>query len=565
MNASPKRVLLAVFAGFLASCAQLPQRDVVPPPENSGDRTADVVYHALAADIAARRGLLDDAFSHYAWLARETRDAAAAEKAARIGLHLHKNGDTLNAARLWAEVAPDDLGALEVKATLHLREGNADEAYSALADLVRTADAQGKRGYVEAAGVLAAADNQDLGNELMARLVSQDPANADARYAYALVLLAYDNPARAESEAAEALRLQPGAELTWLLLSRIKHEQGREEASGNALAQGVRKNPGSRLLRVAYARWLVEAGRYEQAYVQFQALSKDMPDDPDVLFSLGALATDLEKWQDARRYWKKLLAQGERVDEAHYFLAKVEEAAGNQEGALVLYRNVQGGPLRMEAAVRVAEILAERGELEEARRVLAEQRVLFPEHAVSLYIIEAELLRELGNPTEGARVYDIALGAFPDDPELLYGRAMLAAAQGRLDVLERDLRTILEKDPNHADALNALGYTLADQTDRYQEAFELISRALELKPESAAILDSMGWVQYRLGNLEMAIAYLKRAVAKDGNDEISAHLGEVLWVTGRREEALKVWQKALEVQPDSAYVRDTMQRLQSGQ
>jgi tetratricopeptide (TPR) repeat protein len=219
----------------------------------------------------------------------------------------------------------------------------------------------------------------------------------------------------------------------------------------------------------------------------------------------------------------------------------------------------------MEAAVRVAEILAQRGEMEEARRVLAEQRVLFAEHAVPLYIIEAEMLREQGYPAEGARVYDTALGAFPGDPELLYGRAMLAAAQGRLDVLERDLRTILDEDPDHADALNALGYTLADQTDRYQEAFELISRALKLKPESAAILDSMGWVQYRLGNLEAAIAYLQRAVEKDGNDEISAHLGEVLWVTGRRDEALKVWRDALELEPGSAIVRDTMQRLRTGQ
>jgi tetratricopeptide (TPR) repeat protein len=135
----------------------------------------------------------------------------------------------------------------------------------------------------------------------------------------------------------------------------------------------------------------------------------------------------------------------------------------------------------------------------------------------------------------------------------------------RLDILERDLRTILASEPDHADALNALGYTLADQTDRYEEAFELISRALELKPENAAILDSMGWVHYRLGNLEAALAYLRRAAAKDFDSEIAAHLGEVLWVTGNQAEAMRVWQDALERDAGSPLVREAMQRLQSNE
>jgi len=565
MNALAKRILTALLCALLlASCAQLTPRDD-PPPDSTGDPAADRVYHSLAADIAARRGLLEEAFGHYVWLARDTRDVIAAEKAARIGLHLGKNGETLQAAELWSTLAPEDPGAFEVRAILLVREGRADEAYETLKTLIALTDAEGKRGYVEAAGVLAAVEERALGESLMRRLVSDRPGYAEAHYAYALVLLAYQDLVRAEAQVGRALALRPENELAWLLLSRIRQGRGLEEAAGAALGKGVASNPGSRLLRIAYARWLVEARRYDKAYDQFRQLEQKSPNDPDLLFSLGALATDLEKWDAAKRYWKRLLALGERVDEARYFLAKAEEAAGNLAGALVLYRGVQRGLLRMEAAVRVAELLAARGETKEARRVLAQQRVLFAEHAPSLYMLEAEMLREQGDPDEAERVYDIALGAYPGDPELLYGRAMLAASRGRIDALERDLRAILEADPDHADALNALGYTLADQTQRYHEAFELISRALELKPESAAILDSMGWVQYRLGNLETALAYLRRAVAKDSDHEILAHLGEVLWVMGQRQEAREVWQRALEQDPDSTYVLDTMRRLQAGQ
>lgn len=557
-----KRLASLVVVGVLASCTQLPTRTAEPPPAESGDATADLVYHSLAAEISARRGRLDDAFQHYIWLARETRDASSAEKAARIGLHLNKNGDTLYAAALWADLAPDEIGAHEVKAAVFLREGRTEEAYEALVAIVDLASKRGKRGFVEAAGVVTASENREAGRQVMARLAGTYAKDAQARYAYALVLLAFGDVNGAEREVRAALALRSDHELAWLLLSRIEVQKGSVTDGGRVLHDAVTRNPGSRMLRVAYARWSVETQQYDIAYEQFEQLLRGSPDDPDILFSLGALATDLKRWNAARKYWQRLLQLGERAAESRYFLAQVEEATGNIEGALALYASVQDGPLRVEAAVRRASIHAGRGEIAEARRILGEQRVLFPDRAVALYLIETELLIENDRPAEAAAVYDLALQAFPGNVDLLYARAMHAAAEQRLDILERDLRTILAAEPDHADALNALGYTLADQTDRYQEAFELISRALELKPENAAILDSMGWVQYRLGNLEAALEYLLRAAARDNDSEIAAHLGEVLWVTGRRDEALQVLREALDRDPESHFVRETIDRLQ---
>lgn len=565
MKESLKRLVPLALAAVLAACAQAPTRTTATPAPDSGDYAADVVYHALAGDIAAHRGQLDDAFSHFVWLARKTHDVDAAEKAARIGLHLGKNGETLDAAALWASLAPSDPGALEVKAALYLREGLADEAFEALNAIVELAGSDGREGFLDAAGVVTGSENPELGRELMARLVSEYRGVAEARYAHALVLSAYGLFSEAAEEARAAVTLKPGNELAWLLLSRIRLQQDRVEASGAVLEEAVQRNPGSRVLRVAYARWLVERNLNEQALREFQRLLRDSPNDPDVLFSVGALATELERWDDASRYWKRFLTLGERKDEARYFLAGVEYARGNPEGALALYEQVRDGPLVMEAAVRSAEIYAERGDMASARRLFVEQRVLHPERAATLYLMEAELLRDQERNAEATQVYDNAVEAFPGDADLLYARAMHAASMDRLDMLERDLRAILASEPDHADALNALGYTLADQTDRYEEALALISRALELKPENAAILDSMGWVHYRLGNLEAALAYLRRAAAKDFDSEIAAHLGEVLWVTGNQAEAMRVWQDALERDAGSSLVREAMQRLQTDQ
>lgn len=557
------RLVPIVVAVLFGGCTQMPSRTAAPTVlPDSGDPVADAVYHSLAADISAHRGDLDGAFSHYLWVAQKTRSVEAAEKAARIGMHLGKNGRTEEAAELWALLAPADTGALEIKAALAIREGRADEAYNALRAIIDHARQAGNgKGFISVAGVVSGSDNPALGRALMARLARDFSNDPEARYANALVLSAMGALDEAAKEARAAVTLRPNKELAWLLLSRIRLQQNRDAESGAVLKESVARNPSSRVLRVAYARWLVEGNRLDLAYAEFQRLLRDTPDDPDVLFSVGALATQLQHWDDARRYWKRMLELGERSDEAHYFLAEVEYANGNPEGAIEFYQQVGRGPLRMEAAMRRAEVHAELGDLAAARRVFVEQRVLFAERAESLYLVEANLLRNHNRHAEAMAVYDVALQSFPGDPDLLYARAMHAGRQNRLDILERDLRAIIASDPNHSDALNALGYTLADQTDRYEEALALISRALELDPENAAILDSMGWVQYRLGNLDSAIAYLERAASKDTDSEIAAHLGEVLWVAGRREEALSVWKDALERDSKSPHLREVLQRL----
>jgi tetratricopeptide (TPR) repeat protein len=204
--------------------------------------------------------------------------------------------------------------------------------------------------------------------------------------------------------------------------------------------------------------------------------------------------------------------------------------------------------------VRIARVEARHGDLGKAREQMAQLRDLWKEDTALLYMLEAEMLTDLERKQDAMAVYDEALEALPKNLDLRYARALHAAGMQQLDLLERDLRFILDKDPDHADALNALGYTLADQTDRYQEAFSLIERALELKPDDAAVLDSMGWVQFRLGNLDEAERYLRKALSKLQDGEIAAHLGEVLWAKGERDAAWRVWEEALAAQPNHDYL-----------
>jgi tetratricopeptide (TPR) repeat protein len=295
----------------------------------------------------------------------------------------------------------------------------------------------------------------------------------------------------------------------------------------------------------------------------FRRLRKQFPDNPDYLYGVGMLAMHGERWAEARGAWQALRGQGgDRHDEATYFLAQVEEQAGKVAVAIGLYRSVGEGPLYVDARLRLAGLEAGQGRLDQARELLRALRVAVPDRAVDAYLAEARLLRRAGRGEAAGRVLDDAVDAQPDNIDLRYGRAMHAARMDDVAALERDLRYVLTLEPDHVDALNALGYTLADRTDRYAEAFDYISRAYRLQPENPAIIDSLGWVYYRLGNHQLAIRYLRQALEAMHDPEIAAHLYEVLWVTGEREEARRVWRKAKAAFPDSPELRDVRQRFE---
>jgi tetratricopeptide (TPR) repeat protein len=257
-----------------------------------------------------------------------------------------------------------------------------------------------------------------------------------------------------------------------------------------------------------------------------------------------------------------LYEAGVKPDQAAFYLGWLAEEDGQIDPAMEWYAKVGRGETHSEARMRAARLIADQ-DLEAAREILQRLRgdASSQEEEVRIVQVEAGLLADHLDSDAVYAFYDQALERYPGDPELLYARAMYAVGIDDIHILEQDLRAILEQDPEHADALNALGYTLADRTDRYQEAHDYIQRAYQLNPESPAILDSMGWVLYRLGNLEEALEYLRKAYEMVEDGEIASHYGEVLWYSGEQEQARQVWDKAREAEPDNEYLRETLERI----
>lgn len=277
--------------------------------------------------------------------------------------------------------------------------------------------------------------------------------------------------------------------------------------------------------------------------------------------TLGALYLQQEQNAKADEVFRKLLALDDYVSQAHFYLGQVAEVDKKFETALSHYEQVEEGENYLDAQIRRAVVLSEQGKLDEGIKALERLDTELPSEMVRLALVRGELQRDAKHYQQAYDAYTEALSALPDNPDLLYARAMVAERMGRVDWLEADLGAILKGDPEHVQALNALGYTLADRTDRYVEALEYVRRALTLKPEDYYILDSMGWVQYRLGNTDSAIKYLRQAYDRQKDVDIAAHLGEVLWVTGQHEEARRVWRQGLELEGDTELITKTMERL----
>ncbi len=535
-----------------------------PEPERvKRELDEDLIYSYLVGEIGAHRGELRLAQTHYQHAAILARDAYAAERATRIALHLKDYQAGLAAARRWVELDPNNIAARQLTAVLFLRDGQSEQAGEQLDALVKIADARGSDGFLQAAGALSLESDRAGAEQLMQGLAERHPGDVRALYALAVLETAHRQFAGAETRLREVIERKPEWEQPRVLLSRVLVAQSERDKALAFLADSVHDNPDSVLLRTSYSRLLVDAGSYPEALEQFRNLYRLKPEDDEIAFGYAMLATQQERWDEARPLWQELRGRPDRQDEASYYLAQVEEQDGNDELAIGLFRSVGGAELKVDAVMRSAQILARTGRLAEARDALQQARIANPGRATDLYIAETQLVQKYADADDALALYATAISAYPDNPDLLYNRALFVVELGDFAWMERDLLKLLDKDPDHADALNALGYTLADRNERLDEAFAYVARALKLRPDSAAILDSMGWVLYRQGDLAQATSYLRRALQLNQDDEIAAHLGEVLWVSGKYADARAVWREGLEHAPDSDKIRSAIERLQA--
>ena len=307
---------------------------------------------------------------------------------------------------------------------------------------------------------------------------------------------------------------------------------------------------------------LGQNNKIDQSRAVFQKIHAEDPENEEVIFALGLLAMEERNGELAKEYFSKLIVLGDRGKQASYFMGLAEELNEDIDAALIWYASVPADSQRFNSAqTRYINLLADNGDLDKARLHLKLLRKEQPQRAIQYYLFEAQFLIERDQKQAAFDLYTEALKENPENFDLLHSRAMVAEPLNRLDILEKDLNTILAKDPNNHQALNALGYTLTDRTDRHQEALVMIKKAVEMKPDDPFYLDSLGWVYYRLGELEKAADYLRQAVVIRPDVELLAHLGEVLWQQGKYDEAKQVWQRALQKDASNKLLNDTMRRL----
>ena len=562
--------LLTAFA-LLGGCQALPSSEPREPDAAAPAVTAaavtppvasfrpDTLYALLVAELAGQRERFDVALANYVEQARLTGDPGVAERAFRIAEYLGADDAALETARLWADSDRDNLDAQRAAAIQLARAGRHEEGMLYMEMVLL---AKGDTHFDFLALSAAQLDPEARAGLLQGfeRLFRRYPDNSQLLFGRA-VLLQQDGRLQ---EALDTLEAHPAGsrEVAPLLLrTRLLRNLGRSAEALPLLETGLRRHPDDKRLGLTRARLLLELGRTEAARAQFDSLLEHHPEDDDLRLSLALLHIEAQDWSEARRHLEDLLVRDSHVDTARYNLGRIAEQQGQRERALREYAAVGPGNDYLPAQLRRTELLVAAGQGEQALELLASARESQPDYALQLYMIEIDSLSGQQQTERAWQSVAAALEQFPEDLGLLYTRAMLAEKRGDLAGLERDLRFILEREPDNAMALNALGYTLADRTTRHAEARELIERAHELNPDDAAILDSLGWVHYRLGNLQEAERYLRLALERMPDAEIAAHLGEVLWVSGQQAEAREVWRRALADAPDSSILRETLQRL----
>lgn len=529
-------------------------------PKTLGEET---IYHYLVAEISLQRKQLDLAYQHFMLAASLAYDKTAAEKATRIALHQKRTDEALSASSKWIDFDPNSRQARQINAILHLRDNDLQSAEVQFDALLKITGSRGTDGFLVIASLLANERDKQRNLSMMRKLAAKNPYSAQAHYALALVEFEAKQFSQAILSLQNTQTLDPSWDKPYVLRAQILASQGNNQAAATGLEQAVKKFPDNRSLHQAYGRVLVENQQYRQAIEAFQQAYELKPTDLDTLYAVGMLAMQIEDWDTARDTWTRLLtSDNKKRDDANYFLGQIEELNNNPNQAMKYYAAVGKGKTYLEARLRLARLMAKTGQFEQAQAIFREQRVLNSQNAIQIYAAEAQTLKELGQLEQAIELYTTAIEAYPQDMDLRYARGLYAADFGDLDLAIDDFETILTAEPDNADALNALGYTLADQTDRYQEAMDYILQAHQLKPDEPAILDSLGWVLYKLGKYQEALKYLHKAVSANPDAEIAAHLGEVLWMLGNHGQAKEIWNKALTSEPDSKKLKEVMHRLQ---
>ena len=532
-------------------------------PTEYGSFTEGQLYQVIISELGAQRGLLDNASDRYFNLALETKDIGVIRRAIQFATANNDLNALLQLGLLWSEIDQTDPQPELILSFQFLETGNYEQALSHMARVIELG------GNVDFSGLSARTGQLDTRNRTilianLRQLVREFPDQQTIQLTLVQLLAQNGDYRDALAELEQLLEASDLSPRLVLLQAQILQSADESDEALEMLRKGVRQFEDNRNLRLSYAQLLVQNENYELALEQFAETMKKDPQDWDTLFSMAVLNAELEQFDQAIDKFSQLVQVNERADEANYYLGYVHEQHGDKRLAIKAYREVRIGTQNFLAAQQQATRLAVQiGELDSAHAHLSKLSIGQPRLEILFYTIESGALIQAGYQNKAKDLLDRSLNKYPNEADLLFARVLLFDSLGNKSESEKDLKQIIRMKPEDSRALNHLGYMLADQTDRYEEALELIERAIAISPDDPAIIDSLGWAQFKLGRYEEALSNLRRAYSAFPDAEVASHVGEVLWIMGREQEATEVWRGALEKQPDNDLIRAVVDRLQA--
>lgn len=534
---------------------------VVMKPKRQTELSDEVLFYLLSAEISAQRGQIARAAAFYTQAAILTRDPKIAQQATRTAYYARDDKRAIMSAMLWNELEPKNLEARQVLAALLVRSGKTAEAAKHFEYVLKNDTHSERQRFLLITSLLSKEKDKQAALTVMKTLIAKRLDNPNALYAYSQLAFLVGDLDDAAKTIKKVISLQPEWTEALVLQSNIFVRQGYKSRAIEVLKRTVEDQTDNAKLRMFYARNLVDAKQFDEAANQFSILTDDETLQHEARYALGLLTLQMNKPKQAAAYFKKLLEDKKRVAESQYYLAQSYEMQNELELAVTAYKKVRNNQYSFEAGLRVAIIFAKQGKIKEARLRLQNMSPDSLDKELRVYLTEGEILNTAKRYQEALDLYTEALQQLTDNNRLLYARALTAEKLGKIQLAVTDLEGIVKREPENAQALNALGYTLVDKTDQLKRGLKYIKKALKFEPDDPAIHDSMGWAYYRLGQYDEALKYLRLAFSKLKDAEIAAHLGEVLWVAGDHEAAQEIWNSALQQAPNDDLLLNVIQKF----
>jgi tetratricopeptide (TPR) repeat protein len=558
---------------WLSGCAVTPEPtpeaepDLVQPElltvDNSHNASIDeeVLYLLMAAELAGQRNQYPLALDAYLQAAKRVDDPRIAERAVKIGLFLKDDKRTKEALQIWLAKDPKNIGARKFAVLVAIKESNRKSAVENLNEMLADDPAGFETGMLEMIKLFEKEGRVQFVYDVLDEVDRLQPSQPKLLFVQALLASIIPDATLAQVKIEQTLQLQPDWNKALIFQAQLAGRGGDLPKARHYLEKALKQAPDDIQLRKLLLQILVNDHAYDEALHLCQTMLDERPDDGETLFAIALIHIQQNQLEKAENNLEHLVKKPEWEDQAAFYLGKLEMERRHADKALAWFDRVEDGKHAMDANLASVSILMSQKRFDEVRERIANMESHHPDQKVRVLMVKAEFLNQLGQYQQAIDVLDEALKEVPEDRDVLYAQALVAERLGRLELMERDLHKILDKNPDDVAALNAMGYSLVNKTTRYDEAEKYLDHALKLQPDEPVIIDSYGWLLFKRGQPEKALEYLRKAYVRLPENEIVAHLAEVLWTLGNEKDARELFDNAYKKSPDDEYLLEFRNRF----